>query len=157
MTDCPPGFAQFLRSAKAATYAAQGDDASVTPVLPDSRQLEYCDGAFLYRDIYVGMFRFVGQEVVYLNDRAVWSMSYAGGLVQDVSGSAARPVYAFLRRALLAPPSEFPVRGPAELAADGLRYACNCEGSLAWFQGSERITQDGTPLYALRFAGGLLQ
>ena len=54
MTDCPPGFAQFLRSAKAATYAAQGDDASVTPVLPDSRQLEYRDGTFLYRDIYVG-------------------------------------------------------------------------------------------------------
>ncbi|MBI4987914.1 MAG: hypothetical protein HZC23_03740 [Rhodocyclales bacterium] len=88
MTDCPPGFAQFLRSAKAATYAAQGDDASVTPVLPDSRQLEYRDGAFLYRDIYVGMFRFVGQEVVYQNDRAVWSTSYAGGLAQDVSGSA---------------------------------------------------------------------
>lgn len=157
MTDCPPGFAQFLRSAKAATYAAQGDDASVAPVLPDSRQLEYRNGTFLYRDIYVGMFRFVGQEVVYLNDRAIWSMSYAGGLVQGVSQCAARPVYAFLRRALLAPPPEFPVRGPAELVAEGLRYACNCEGSLAWFQGSERITQDGSLLYALRFAGGLLQ
>jgi hypothetical protein len=157
MTDCPPGLAHFLCSAKAATYAAQGDDASVTPVLPDSRQLEYRDGTFLYRDIYVGIRRFVGQEVVYLNDRAVWSMSYAGGLAQGVSQGAARPVYTFLRRALLTPSPEFPVRGPAELAAEGLHYACNCEGSLAWFQGSERITQDGALLYTLRFAGGLLQ
>lgn len=157
MTDCPPWLARFLCSAKAATYAAQGDDASVAPALPDSRQLEYRDGEFLYRDIYVGMFRFVGQEVVYLNGRAVWSMSYAGGLAQDDLPDAARPVYAFLRRALLAPPPELPVRGPAVLATDGLRYVCNCEGSLAWFQGSERITQDGAPLYTLRFAGGLLQ
>lgn len=157
MTDCPPGLARFLCSAKAATYAAQGDDASVAPALPDSRQLEYRDGEFLYRDIYVGMFHFVGQEVVYLNDRTVWSMSYAGGLAQGVSPDAVQPVYAFLRRALLAPPPAFPVRGPAGFAADNLHYVCDCEGSLAWFQGSEHIAQDGAPLYALRFAGGLLQ
>lgn len=157
MTGCPPGLAGFLCRAKAATYAAQGDDASVAPVLPDSRQLEYREGEFLYRDIYVGMLRFVGQEVVCLNDRAVWSMSYAGGLAQGVSPDAARPVYAFLRLALLAPPPEFPLRGPARFAADGWCYACDCEGTLAWFRGCERIAQEGTPVYELRFAGGLLQ
>jgi hypothetical protein len=53
--------ALFLRSAKAATYAAQGDDASVPPVLQDTKQLEFRAGEFLYRDIYAGVFRIAGQ------------------------------------------------------------------------------------------------
>ena len=104
--------AQFLRAAKSATYAAQGDEASVVPVLPDSKQLEYRAGDFLYRDIYVGMFRFVGQEIVYRTHRAVWSMSYAGGLSESVSQGSARSIYAFLRQALLDAPPELPLRGP---------------------------------------------
>jgi hypothetical protein len=64
-----PDLKRFLFAAKQATYAAQGDAASVPPALPDTRQLEYADGDFLYRDIYVGMFRFVGQEIVYLSGR----------------------------------------------------------------------------------------
>ena len=152
----PPGFVEFLRAAKAATYAAQGDDASVASVLSDSKQLEFRDGAFLYRDIYVGMFRFVGQEVVYRGERALWSMSYAGGLQQGVVPSAARPVYALLRRALLAPPPELPVRGPREFNAEPMRYTCTWQGSLQWFHGSESILQDGRGVYALRFSGGML-
>lgn len=55
---------RFLFLAKSATDAAQGDAASVAPLLADSKQLEYRDGPLLYRDIYVGMVRFVGQEIV---------------------------------------------------------------------------------------------
>jgi hypothetical protein len=156
MADCPPGFVQFLRAAKAATYAAQGGDASVAPALPDSRQLEFRDGAFLYRDIYVGMFRFVGQEVIYLGERALWSMSYAGGLAPGVAHDEARPVYAFLRRALLAPSPELPVRGPRELTAEIMRYVCSSQGSLHWFHGSESIHQNGRAVFELRFSGGML-
>lgn len=156
MADDPPGFVEFLRAAKAATYAAQGDDTSVAPVLPDSKQLEFRDGSFLYRDIYVGMFRFVGQEVVYHDGRALWSMSYAGGLTHGVAQSAGRPVYAFLRRALLVPSPELPVRGPSELDAETMRYVCAWQGSLSWFHGSESIVQDGRAIYELRFSGGML-
>jgi hypothetical protein len=156
MPDYPPGFVKFLRAAKAATYAAQGDDASVAPALPDSKQLEFKDGSFLYRDIYVGMFRFVGQEVVYLGGRVLWSMSYAGGLAHGVAQSAGRPVYAFLRRALLAPSSELPVRGPSEFTGEAMRYACTWQGSLQWFHGTERILQNGRAIYELRFSGGML-
>jgi len=100
MTDCPPGFVEFLRAAKAATYAAQGDDASVTPAL--------------------------------------------------------RPVYAFLRRALVAPSAELPVRGPREFTVETMHYACNWQGSLHWFEGSESIVQEGRAVFALRFSGGML-
>jgi hypothetical protein len=152
----PPGFVEFLRAAKAATYAAQGDQASVAPALPDSKQLEFRDGTFLYRDVYFGMFRFVGQEVVYSRDRALWSMSYAGGLAPGVAPSAARPIYAFLRAALIAPTPELPVRGPAELSGERMRYVCRWQGSLSAFEGCESISQDGRTVYDLRFCGGEL-
>jgi hypothetical protein len=42
----------------------------VTPLVPGSKQLEYRDGEYLYRDIYVGMAYFVGQEVVFHRELA---------------------------------------------------------------------------------------
>src|SRR2546425_1028562 len=48
-------FIPFLVNAKRQTYAAQGDDATVTPLLPGSRQLEYREGVLLYRDINFGI------------------------------------------------------------------------------------------------------
>jgi Domain of unknown function (DUF5680) len=156
MSDQPLGFVEFLRTAKAATYAAQGDDASVIPALPDSKQLEYRKGSFLYRDIYLGMLRFVGQEVVYCDDLAIWSMSYSGGLNKTVAVDLSSSIYAFLRRALLAPSVLLPVRGPAELNANGMSYACTWEGSLESFHGLEIILKDGQKVYELRFSGGML-
>jgi len=156
MTNHPLGFVEFLRAAKAATYAAQGDEASVAPLLPGSKQLEFHDGSLLYRDIYVGLFRFVGMEVVYSQDRTIWSMSYAGGLSAGVAQSAARPVYGFLRRALRSPAAELPVRGPAELIVDDMKYSCQWHGDLDWFYGSESIAQNGQVLYELQFSGGAL-
>ncbi|MGH7302018.1 MAG: DUF5680 domain-containing protein [Candidatus Rokuibacteriota bacterium] len=50
----------------------------MTPLLAGSKPLEYRDGDYAYRDIYLGMAYFVGQEVISYRDQAVWSMSYAG-------------------------------------------------------------------------------
>src|SRR6202048_2184111 len=74
-------FVDFLLEAKRTTYAGQGDEATVTPLVTGSKQLEYRDGDYLYRDIYFGMAYFVGQEVVFHRELAVWSMSYAGGVM----------------------------------------------------------------------------
>ena len=146
----------FLIAAKQATYAAQGDAASVSPLLPDSRQLEYSEDQLLYRDIYVGMFRFVGQEIVYLSGHAIWSMSYSGGLCPDIPQSSARPVYAFLRKALSALPVDIPLRGPSTFKEGNMTYICQYFGSLEQFHGLETITEDDTCLYELNFAGGML-
>ena len=157
MVDDDAGFVEFLVAAKRATYAAQGDDATVAPLLPDSKQLEFREGAYLYRDIYVGMFRFVGQEVVYRADRALWSMSYAGGLAPGVERADARRVYAFVRSALLTATSGLPVRGPAELREGALTYRCVTHGTLERFHGDETIDEAGRILFELRFAGGELR
>jgi len=147
-------FSAFLRTAKLSTYAAQGDEASVPPLLPDSKQLEFSSGPFLYRDVYVGMLRFVGQEVVYLSQRAVWAMAYSGGLVPAVAMSDASSIYKALRAALSATPEAFPVRGPCTYRHDDLDYQCMLTGSLERFHGRESISRNGQPVYELHFSGG---
>jgi hypothetical protein len=59
-----PALLAFLLRAKRRTYALLGDAASVTPLLPGSRQLEYREDPLLYRDVYFGLRSFVGQETV---------------------------------------------------------------------------------------------
>ncbi|MGZ3237922.1 MAG: DUF5680 domain-containing protein [Burkholderiaceae bacterium] len=146
----------FLLAAKQSTYAAQGDDASVIPLLSDSKQLEYHNGELFYRDIYVGMWRFTGQEIVYSGEYAIWSMSYAGGICTNVETSTASQVYTFLRQALNNAPPELPLRGPHLLTNDAMRYTCECTGSIEQFYGVETITSSTQCLYQLHFSGGNL-
>jgi len=85
----PDSLARFLHTAKLATSAAaQGDSASVEPVLPSTKQLEFVQGNFLYRDIYAGMTFFVGRALVYHLKRPVWSMAYSGGTVVGAAAAA---------------------------------------------------------------------
>jgi Domain of unknown function (DUF5680) len=147
----------FLLAAKSATYAAQGDAASTVPLLADSKQLEYRDGQLLYRDIYVGVYRFVGQEVVYRLLNAVWSMSYAGGLAADTNRELTKSVYSHLRKALLGAPASLPLRGPPVFEDGGMQYVCSVNGSIDWFNGVESIYHEGSLVYELRFSGGSLE
>jgi hypothetical protein len=48
-------FLRFLLEVKGRTYAAQGDKATVPPVLPDAKQLEWRKGDWLYRDLHFSM------------------------------------------------------------------------------------------------------
>jgi Domain of unknown function (DUF5680) len=150
-------FRSFLRTAKRATYAAQGDEATVIALLGDSKQLEFQEGALLYRDIYVGMFQFVGQEIVYESSKAVWSMSYAGGLFDSVKVGAAKSVYAFLREALLHVPDDLPIRGPKVLNQSEFSYQCEVVGNLSRFHGVETIKQRNEAWYELWFSGGVIR
>ncbi len=150
----PSALQRFVRAAKLATYATQGDAASVPPLLPDSKQLEYRDGEFFYRDIYVGLLRFAGQEVVYVSGRATWSMSYSGGLSAGVADSDATQVYGFLRQALREVPPESPLRGPPALVGQTLRYECQASGTFEHFRGAETVTRGAHILYQLDFSGG---
>lgn len=146
----------FIRKAKLATYAAAGDDASVSPLLLDTKQLEYREGAYFYRDIYSGMGLFVGQELVYHNDQALWSMVYSGGVHSAVCVDMVN-LYQFLRTALLQAPEHLPLRGPDGLNDELWQYRCYVSGSLERFQGEEIILFEEKPVYSLLFSGGLLR
>nr|WP_243239615.1 DUF5680 domain-containing protein [Sulfobacillus harzensis] len=122
------------------------------PQLSGSVQLEYSKERFLYRDIYFGGRRFVGQETVYFDGTPVWAMSYAGGMIGSTADAG--DVYAFLRRALLAVSQEEPFRGPKEVESQNLRYENTYQGDLGWFSGQETVCAHGVQVYALRYAGG---
>jgi len=153
----PTSLAQFLHAAKRATYAAQGDSASITPLVQGTKQLEYAKDEYLYRDIYAGMNHFVGQELVYRSGQPIWSMSYAGGLVVEATGAAVGAIYGFLRSALRQCPQDLPLRGPSALEAGELAYALELHGSLEHFSGIEKITLAGSIVYELHVAGGTLR
>jgi len=151
-------FAVFLVKAKGQTYAAQGDDATITPLLPGSRQLEYREGPLLYRDIYFGGAYFVGQETVYYNSSALWAMGYAGGLMSAAGRPAdMRPVYDFLRAALRQVAAERPYRGPNTFRQGEYSYRDESQGEVDDFWGVETITHRDQQVYHLRYSGGLLR
>ena len=148
----------FLLEAKRHTYAAQGDAASVPPLLTGSRQLEFQDGALLYRDIYFGSAYFVGQETVYHAASPIWAMGYAGGLLSPTASSGeVGQVYRFLRAALRRVEAHRPYRGPNVYREGAYTYTDESHADLAAFWGVETITQADKPVYELRYHGGLLR
>ena len=147
--------AQFLVAAKRATYAAQGDSATVTPLLDGSRQLEFRLGNVLYRDIYFGFTFFVGQETVYLDDTPVWAMSYAGGLTDP--NADANALYKFLQYALRQVDAASPYRGPGLIRGDDFQYTAQTTGTLDNFSGIERISKSRAIQYELRYHGGRIR
>ena len=151
------GFLSFLIKAKLNAYAAQGDDASVPPVLNGSKQLEFEEGPFTYRDIYFGMCYFIGQETAYHNDVPVWSMCYGGGVPQSYSEEEARNIYRILQQSLRLVSHEYPYRGPKEFIIDSYVYTDNHAGSLESFQGIERITKNSIEVYRLDYFGGFIR
>lgn len=148
----------FLIEAKRRTYASQGDDASVLPLLTGSRQLEYRNGSFFYRDIYFGVAYFAGQETVYKDEIPYWSMSYAGGVDRTITAKDdIRGIYAFLRSALRQVSKEHIFRGPATFTDGIYEYKNTSEGHFESFHGTEIITQNNRVLYSLHYSGGILR
>lgn len=147
----------FLLHAKRQTYAAQDDEASAAPLLSGSKQLEYYEAPFFYRDIYFGMASFVGQETVYFRERPIWAMSYAGGTLPTISDPhEIHHIYTFLRQALQQVVYERPFRGPQRYHVDPYRYLDSTQGDITRFRGEEIIMNGDKRIYELRYAGSLL-
>lgn len=160
MRPIPHDLAAFLVEAKRRTYAGLDDDATIAaPLLAGSKQLEHRAPPYAYRDIYFGMGFFVGQETVSRDERVIWSMSYSGGVrAESTDRDTFLAIYKFLRQALLRVDVEEPYRGPRLFEQDGMAYRNEIEGGIDRFHGMETIArQDNTPLYELRYGGGLLR
>jgi hypothetical protein len=141
--------AEFLIKAKLRTYAS-GAGANT---LPDgSKEHVVIDGSFVYRDRYFGSSLFVGEEVVFENDKVIWSMNYYGGVVRDIV--PAGKVYAFLQKAMRQVSVERPFRGPDMFHEGGFDYEDRSIGQLEWFTGVEQIYYKGHEVYKLVYHGG---
>lgn len=150
-------FINFLIEAKKQTYAAQGDDASVTPLLPGSKQLEYHKGFYSYRDVYYGLAFFAGQETVEYEGKPIWTMVYSGGpLDPSADKETVKAVYSFLRQALSLVDEETIYRGPRHYVDGDWEFRNEYEGGLERFRGREAIWARGVEVYALEYSGGCL-
>lgn len=145
---------EFLIAAKTGTYASNGE--ANEQKLPDgSLELTYGAGEFSYRDRYYGFDPFVGQEIVFQDGKAIWSMNYYGHTV-DKKYPAAQ-VYAFLQKAMRQVTLERPFRGPSTFEEGNFTYNDESSGTLESFSGVERILFNGHKVYQLKYHGGTIK
>lgn len=148
----------FLEEAKRNTYAAQGDEASVQPILNGSKQLEYDSGDYFYRDIYFGSTFFIGQETVELKNAPIWSMVYSGGvIIPNASWDIVAPIYQFLRQALRQVDPVTIYRGPSHFEENNYIFKNEYKGTLENFFGKEIILLEGQKVYELNYSGGIIK
>lgn len=69
----------FTVTAKAHTYAGNGKPS--LSYRPKSLDLQFHQDDFSYLDSYFGGTDFIGQEVVYYQNQAIWAMNYYGQIL----------------------------------------------------------------------------
>lgn len=72
---------EFLVTAKINTYA--GDGVLCASLRLNSKDLHYNEGDLLYIDYYFGSADFIGEEVVFENQKPIWGMNYYGKMLID--------------------------------------------------------------------------
>ena len=164
--------AKFLIQAKTNTYASNGESPpslkatarqdppslKVTAwqrekILSDgSKEFEFEEKGFRYRDRYFGHDPFMGEEIVWHDDEVVWGMNYYGALLSDEISS--REVYEFLKKAMRRVTKERPFRGPDNFKEGDFEYVDKSYGDINMFRGTEMILFKGQEVYRLYYHGG---
>jgi hypothetical protein len=147
-----PELKQFIIDSVASSYAA-GDKAKKIKERDGSTTITFTKGNYVLHDNYFGGEPYGGREVVFFNGKSVWMMAYHGVVRGDTGG---KTVYAFLMKALLKAPKDFPFRGPALLEEGEWRYENAWDGDELHFSGAERIFVDNASVYNASYVGGLV-
>jgi hypothetical protein len=154
----PQGLSAFLQRARS-TCSYEAGSATREQTLADGTRLigPYREGSLTYTDHYggpEGFIRFQGTEEIRADDRLVWRRTYEGGIVIAADAQKVRDVYGFLKRALrLCPPDQPYRRGPPRLEEGSLVYEDECQGTIEYCVGQERILEAGEEIYRLDYAG----
>ena len=149
---------EFLIRAKKNTYA-NGKALRVTSSRLGSKDYHYEDiinnHKFCYHDTYFGGKNFIGEEVVYIDDKPIWAMNYYGySVVENLSEEAMDKA---LRPALMqvgVDNSVLPVRGPSEFVNGEYKYTFQQSGTMENFTGIEKIYKNNVLIYELNCFGG---
>jgi hypothetical protein len=145
---------RFIVTAKNHTYAGNGKE--ISPSRPSSHDLEYIENDFRYLDSYFGGQNFIGQEIVYHKELPVWGMNYYGVDLRPDLISAAE-IGAMIKKSLKEMYKEGRFLGGFEYIDQDLRYLDKSEGPITNFTGLEEIIKNGTLVYRLSYAGGLIE
>lgn len=140
---------EFLCRAKRETYAS-GNAKECIPCRPNSHDLKYCEGNLIYIDTYLGGEKFVGEEAIWNDNIPLWSMNYAGRIVEEGFEGW------FLKEALRIVNEEYPYRGPLSYENGDFKYECSFAGNFEWFDGEEVIYKNDVKIYECKFHGGVI-
>ena len=142
---------KFLVKAKISTYASEGE--ANERVLEDgAKELIFESDGFRYRDRYYGFNPFVGEEIVWQDNKIIWSMNYFGKILSNVV--SAKEVYKFLQSAMRQVKEDRPFRGPNYFRSGDFEYIDESTGDVHNFVGVERILFKGQEIYRLNYHGG---
>ena len=145
---------KFLVKAKIATYASEGE--ANERVLEDgAKELTFESDDFKYRDRYYGFNPFVGEEIVWQNNKIVWSMNYYGKIISLTV--SAKQIYEFLKSAMRQIKEDRPFRGPNNFKSGDFEYIDESTGDVNDFSGTERILFKGQEIYILFYHGGIVK
>jgi uncharacterized protein DUF5680 len=144
----------FIVRAKASTYV--GDGEHITPCRAGSHDLRFVDGKWAYLDSYFGGTDFIGEEVIYFDEKPVWAMNYYGHILRDdllTGAQAGQMIKASLSRMY----KEGRFLGGFEYAENDLTYVDASEGNADSFHGREFIRRGQDIAYELVYHGGLIR
>lgn len=144
----------FLHKANKNTFANAAAKKTAS-TRPSSQDYHFEDGDFVYHDTYFGSRDFIGEEIVYQNQKPIWGMNYCGTILkEDITD---KELGAFLEKSIMQEYDDIiPVRGPREFSDGGWTYRLSVDGDLARFFGQEEILYEGKVVYKLSLHGGLL-
>ena len=145
---------KFLNEANKATYANKNAP-KVTPSRLKSEDYYFEKDGLAYHDTYFGGRDFIGEEIVYENEKPVWGANYFGFVLDEKVSE--KEVYDFLRKALMQEYDDvIPVRGPSNFSVDDKEYHFLADGDLVNFSGKEEISFDGKVVYRCLIHGGMI-
>ncbi len=142
---------KFIVKAKIATYATGGEFAEKN-LKDNSKELIFEESPFKYRDRYFGHNSFIGEEIVWENDKLLWGMNYFGEIVSKEISS--EKLYYFLKIVLRLVTEDLPFRGPNKFKKGNFVYQNKVEGDLLNFSGKETIFYKNKIVYFLHYHGG---
>jgi hypothetical protein len=146
-------FLNFLITAKKNTYASSKMSDRLNK--DGSKEFVFEKEDLKYVDRFLGYNPFSGSEIVFKNNKPIWTLNYYG-LVDTILISE-KEVYSFLKKALQKVEERFPLRGPNYYKEEDLEYFSNFSGNLENFIGSERIELKGETIYTCQFHGGIIK
>lgn len=142
---------EFLVLAKINTYATAGEGGE--KILEDGcKELSFSKEDFAYRDRYFGSNPFVGEEIIWQDNRVIWGMNYYGSAISDEI--SVKEIYEFLKESMQKVTAERPFRGPNDYKKEDFEYSDKSEGDINFFRGEECIKYKGKEVYKLYYHGG---
>ena len=147
----------FLIEAKKQTYANENVSKTASSRL-NSNDYEYRKDNRIYHDTFFGGTNFIGEEVVYIDNKTYWAMNYYGttldeNLSEEAMDKALRPALMKVGENN----NVIPVRGPKEFINGEYKYAFEVNGDINCFNGIETIYKNNVKIYELKCTGGLIK